>query len=60
MSDLKPCPFCGDSLRSILPGLAGQPRWMHPQSDDCPIGGYTLGGRDLVEQWNARKGESHE
>ena len=52
MSDLKPCPFCGEVPFVMSAGMAGQPRWQHPVNDTCPIAGHYLGGWDFPEQWN--------
>jgi len=52
--ELKPCQFCGDIPVSISRGMAGQPRWQHPNNDHCPISGYLLGGETFTEAWNRR------
>ena len=54
MSDLKPCPFCGEAPSIMSVGMAGQPRWQHPVNDTCPIAGHYLGGWDFPVQWNQR------
>ena len=54
MSDLLPCPFCGEIPFPISTGMAGQPRWQHPNHDTCPIAGHYLGGWNMPEQWNTR------
>ena len=54
MSDLKPCPFCGEVPSIMSVGMAGQPRWQHPVNDTCPIAGHYLGGWDFPKQWNTR------
>ena len=54
MSDLLPCPFCGEVPFVMSVGMAGQPRWQHPVNDTCPIAGHYLGGWDFPEQWNRR------
>jgi hypothetical protein len=54
MSDLLPCPFCGEIPFPISTGMAGQPRWQHPNNDTCPIAGHYLGGWNMPEQWNRR------
>jgi len=52
--DLMPCPFCGETPFPISTGMAGQPRWQHPNNDTCPIAGHYLGGWNMPEQWNRR------
>ena len=52
--ELKNCPFCGDIPVSISRGMAGQPRWQHPNNDHCPISGYLLGSDVFVAAWNTR------
>ena len=54
MTDLMPCPFCGEIPFPISTGMAGQPRWQHPNTDTCPIAGHYLGGWNMPEQWNRR------
>ena len=54
MSDLMPCPFCGETPFPMSTGMAGQPRWQHPNNDTCPIAGHYLGGWNMPEQWNRR------
>jgi hypothetical protein len=54
MSNLLPCPFCGEIPLPMSTGMAGQPRWQHPNNDTCPIAGHYLGGWNMPEQWNTR------
>ena len=54
MSDLLPCPFCNEIPFPISTGMAGQPRWQHPNNETCPIAGHYLGGWNMPEHWNRR------
>jgi len=54
MTDLRPCPFCGETPFPISTGMAGQPRWQHPNNDTCPIAGHYFGGWNMPEHWNTR------
>ena len=55
MSELKPCPFCGNEAKVYdtkpMPG-AGLVRCSNPNPRDCILARY---GPFNLEQWNTRK-----
>jgi len=48
VSELKPCPFCGDPMKHEHDAVG------HIQQGDCVIGVNAWGGKNAVERWNRR------